>query len=402
MEISYIPRKPCMTELVLLAAFALAGCKGDDGSSADRPSIQVAATQSAAGKKPSKPAPSAPSQKSLEASMSAGGRVSSADGLLDCIDICAVGYTSGQSVTLTATPAVGYVFRGWGGGCTGTTTQCTVAMSAARQVYASFRPVAAPRPGASTTGVPAGTTLTASGSITIDKAGTVIDGRDVRGCITVAARNVVIRRTRVRCDSWYPVRIHDNASLLIEDSEIAGEGPDATSSIAFENYTARRVNMHGASDGAKVGVNVVLEDNWIHDLWLAPGDHGDGIQTTGSDNVVIRNNYVDIADRGSSHGEDPNSVIQAGIENNPNSRWLIEGNWFIGGNWTVHWDSGRGTGNIMRNNRFGRGTDVKGRRYPLYGPIAWLGQGTFSGNVWDDTGDPISGFYAATSNPAKR
>ena len=48
-----------------------------------------------------------------------------------------MGYTSGTSVTLVAVPATGSTFAGWSGACTGTGT-CTVAMTAARTVTATF------------------------------------------------------------------------------------------------------------------------------------------------------------------------------------------------------------------------------------------------------------------------
>src|SRR5207249_4903256 len=55
-----------------------------------------------------------------------------------CGATCAATYASGSSVTLTAVPAAGSTFSGWSGGsCTGTGT-CTVTMSAAQTVTATF------------------------------------------------------------------------------------------------------------------------------------------------------------------------------------------------------------------------------------------------------------------------
>jgi hypothetical protein len=65
------------------------------------------------------------------------GTVTSSPAGIDCGSTCTAGYTSGTSVTLTATPAAGSVFAGWSGACSGTGT-CTVAMSAARSVTATF------------------------------------------------------------------------------------------------------------------------------------------------------------------------------------------------------------------------------------------------------------------------
>lgn len=66
------------------------------------------------------------------------GTVTSNIGGLSCGATCAAPFNFGQSVTLTAAPAVGSTFAGWsGGGCTGTGT-CTVGVSAATVVTATF------------------------------------------------------------------------------------------------------------------------------------------------------------------------------------------------------------------------------------------------------------------------
>src|SRR5207247_10885568 len=60
----------------------------------------------------------------------------------DCPDTaatCSAVYDSGTPMTLTATPAAGSTFGGWSGACTGTGI-CTVTMSAAQSVTASFTP----------------------------------------------------------------------------------------------------------------------------------------------------------------------------------------------------------------------------------------------------------------------
>jgi hypothetical protein len=47
-------------------------------------------------------------------------------------------FPAGTAVTLTATPGAGSTFGGWGGACSGTAGTCTVTMSAARTVTATF------------------------------------------------------------------------------------------------------------------------------------------------------------------------------------------------------------------------------------------------------------------------
>jgi uncharacterized repeat protein (TIGR02543 family) len=55
-------------------------------------------------------------------------------------------YATGTVVTLTATPAPGYILSGWGGSCTGTATVVTVTMDASRNCLVSFAPASPPPP----------------------------------------------------------------------------------------------------------------------------------------------------------------------------------------------------------------------------------------------------------------
>jgi hypothetical protein len=72
----------------------------------------------------------------------AGGGVKSSPGGIDCSggsSGCQATYTDGTAVTLTATPDANSDFTGWtGDGCSGAQPTCTVAMSQARSVTASF------------------------------------------------------------------------------------------------------------------------------------------------------------------------------------------------------------------------------------------------------------------------
>lgn len=76
-----------------------------------------------------------------------------------CTSSCTNAYTSGATVTLTATPGTGARFAGWSGtgGCTGTSTTCTVTMSAARSVTATFSAVTTVKLSYTKSGAAAGT-----------------------------------------------------------------------------------------------------------------------------------------------------------------------------------------------------------------------------------------------------
>jgi len=66
------------------------------------------------------------------------GTVTSSPAGINCGTACAAPYVVGTTVTLTARPAVGSVFTGWGGACTGTDPVCTAVMSADKSVTANF------------------------------------------------------------------------------------------------------------------------------------------------------------------------------------------------------------------------------------------------------------------------
>ncbi|GEM_PF-2345965 len=68
----------------------------------------------------------------------AGGTVVSDPAGIICGATCEAIFPTDTSVNLTATPLAGVKFGGWGGACTGTNTSCTVLMSEAKNVTATF------------------------------------------------------------------------------------------------------------------------------------------------------------------------------------------------------------------------------------------------------------------------
>lgn len=81
----------------------------------------------------------------LSVSVSGPGRVTGAS--ISCgngASTCTATFSSGTTVTLTATPGSGVTFGGWGGACTGTVPKCTVSMTAARSVSATFTAAGTP------------------------------------------------------------------------------------------------------------------------------------------------------------------------------------------------------------------------------------------------------------------
>ncbi len=69
------------------------------------------------------------------------GAVSSNPAGIDCGASCTANFNQNATVTLTATPAAGSSFASWGGACSGSVTTCTLTMSAAKSVTATFNTV---------------------------------------------------------------------------------------------------------------------------------------------------------------------------------------------------------------------------------------------------------------------
>ncbi len=72
------------------------------------------------------------------------GTVTSSPGGIDCGSSCSASFDTGSSVTLSATPAAGWSFGGWGGACSGTGS-CSLTINGPKSVSASFSPPPPPR-----------------------------------------------------------------------------------------------------------------------------------------------------------------------------------------------------------------------------------------------------------------
>jgi Divergent InlB B-repeat domain len=65
---------------------------------------------------------------------------------ISCPGTCSATYPYGEAATLTAEPAAGSTFAGWGGACSGVASKCDFKMSADRTVTATFTANASPAP----------------------------------------------------------------------------------------------------------------------------------------------------------------------------------------------------------------------------------------------------------------
>ena len=78
-----------------------------------------------------------PVNRSLTVTKTGSGTVTSSPAGVDCGSDCSNDYQQGSMVTLSAAPASGFIFQGWGGACTGT-ANCVVTMDGNKAVTATF------------------------------------------------------------------------------------------------------------------------------------------------------------------------------------------------------------------------------------------------------------------------
>ncbi|MDX6653689.1 MAG: hypothetical protein QOH18_390 [Solirubrobacterales bacterium] len=112
-------------------------------------------------------------------------------------------------------------------------------------------------PDSTNSGVPAGTTLTASGSLNVTTAGTVISGRNVTGTINVLANNVTIENTRVTQNTTCGTRTTcGNYAIRID------EGVNGTTIRHVETASAAGVTCE--HDIRNTGGTVTIEYAYLH------------------------------------------------------------------------------------------------------------------------------------------
>lgn len=152
-------------------------------------------------------------------------------------------------------------------------------------------------PDATNTGVPSGTTLTNSGAISTSSRGQIIENRNVSGSITVNHDNVIIRRCKIKSNSYQAILANGRYNTLIEDCEIDGGGPTGSSQGIGGGFgiIVRRCNIHHCSDSIVPESDGLYEDNYIWYPDASGSPHVDTFQVQGSQkqsNITIRHNSM--------------------------------------------------------------------------------------------------------------
>lgn len=240
-------------------------------------------------------------------------------------------------------------------------------------------------PSGVSTGVPVGMSLRPyTGPLKIRKAGTVISGAAITGCVSVAANDVTIRDSRIVCAKKGATILETSTSSTgtrVERVELDGSNV-AQIGMSVKNTVATGVNVHGSGDGIRLGRNSTFQDSFVHDLNTLPGVHHDDMQSTNgsmASNIrVIHNTLLAYTPT-----KQNNNVYHMG--GGSLSDVLIESNFMDGGHYSIEVSNGDDQHDIViRGNKFGR----------HYGfALLHAGHGTavdFSANTWADSGQPAT------------
>jgi hypothetical protein len=255
-------------------------------------------------------------------------------------------------------------------------------------------------PDASNTGVPQGVVLKVhNGDITINQPNTVIDGLEVRGIITVNAPGAVIKNSKIVGTSTprsvgLVNNVASGASFTIIDSEIAAATENTMwNGIFGSNFTAERVDIHRVVDPVRIlDSNVTVKNSWLHDSTYSATDalrngtptHDDSVQIQAGTNILLENNRMEDAH---------NAAIMIGQDKSrtPLSNIVIRGNYLQGGSCTVNIDR---TPSVVKpsllDNVFG--PERTSKPCAVIAPAA--NAPILSGNVWEETGKPMSTYVA--------
>jgi len=193
--------------------------------------------------------------------------------------------------------------------------------------------------------------LTASGSIEVSIDGTVIDGMDITGTLTIEANNVLIRNSRITATGLYALNVRSGYSnIVIEDTRIRGVGDAVSSAVqGYSPYTLRRVHVTGGSDNIKAHAGILVEDSYVTGVYKSPGSHNDVVQIRGGSGYIFRNSSF----LGPWQQSTSAFIIQA--KSNDVDDLVIEDSYISGGGYSIYTNENNGysmTNVFVTNNRF--------------------------------------------------
>jgi hypothetical protein len=191
---------------------------------------------------------------------------------------------------------------------------------------------------------------------------------------------------------------------VIEDTEIdcrqAQGGGFAGTAILWQNYVARRVNIHGCENGLDMSSDAQLYDSYVHDLYQCPipgcpepgSPHTGAIQGSPGSRVTIKHNTLYAFtppciwpnSDGTCNGSGVISLNNLGPATTSDT--LIEDNLMAGGAYTLRCPKPATVNYRVLDNHF---STVYSPKVGEYGPVDACRGEVWSGNVYHETGHPV-------------
>jgi hypothetical protein len=251
-------------------------------------------------------------------------------------------------------------------------------------------------PTASTTGVPAGVKLKHyDGPLEITVPGTVIDGYEIEGTVSILAPRVTIRNSRVygRIDTGDANKYRGTMLRRVEIIGPYSGGDGGHPAVGYTGFTCDGCNVRGWTNGFGLVADVTVKNSWVHDIIVHGdpangGSHNQAILSLGGRNFTIVGNRLDA-------GEAPNVTAALALMSQlePFKNVLVKDNLFDGGGYCVYaGDAGEhgATNTRFLDNTFG---DKYSSTCGGFGPVTAFTSGSgnrWAGNVLQSTGEPVS------------
>lgn len=254
----------------------------------------------------------------------------------------------------------------------------TVATAGSASAAVSF-------PSASTAGAK-GTLAAYTGPTTIRNNGTVIDGKQINGQLTVSAANVTIKNSRITSSSTYGI-LAWGKNLTVVDSTVNGKA----GMVSIAGYSDQgggdihltRVDASGAPDLVRMGSDgSTVQDSYFHDVCgpaTCKGAHNDTVGLLpGTQGVKIIHNTI-------LNAQSHTSAVEIGDTRSGQSSGELRDNLIAGGGYRIYaMSASGGRGFAVTGNQFSTRYFARGGYWGLVTDWKTGGGNSRSGNVWAD------------------
>jgi len=261
------------------------------------------------------------------------------------------------------------------------TTAAPAGSNVSDKTNCASRPSRCGFPDETNTGVPRGVKLAVlNGNQEINKPGTVIDGKDIRGCVDIKAKNVTIRRSKISCKSFFVVASwtdrYSGGGARLEDVELDCLKTRGTG-VGSYGLTVVRAEIRGCENGVDVDHSVTVRDSYIHSPFNNEEAHSDGMQFNSGSKILVDHNTIVIPDGTSAIISHPNG----------NADVTISRNLLAGGAYTLYCPRDSSRDFRVVDNRFSKSVAAKGGAFGPWTDCPKVAE--VAGNVWDDDLTPV-------------